>query len=421
MPPPPARAPGRCTCGGLPGPGGECAQCRARRLGLRRAPGSSVSHLVAPPIVQQVLASRGKPLDGSSRAFFEPRLAADLGDVRVHSDARAARSAAAVGALAYTVGRDVVFAAGRHAPHTGGGRALLAHELVHVVQQRSAPATVRRQPAQAAATPTGRLQTPEVPDPDRTLQVDCVKRVGGCWRPGPAGLPTPEEMAEHNRRCRGETGYAGPDVAPSGEECMDPITVRGICGPDVTKPLEAIVDRTKARFAHWSTDLRQRACDGLVSYMTGLNAWDVAELHSNAWILGYRPACATSGAEPRCGSSVQVGADCHYAGSANYVIFGVMCKLCEDHFRASGSPRPNDFSREAMLGWINLYKGWSVITVPQFGPAWNFETSQAWASAGYDGWPSAPAPPGDRENCLPVCAAPHTGRFRVYWDPFVIR
>jgi hypothetical protein len=59
--------------------------------------------------------------------------------VRIHDDKPAARSAEAVGAHAYTVGRDVVFGAGRYAPHTAAGHALLAHELAHVVQQSSTP------------------------------------------------------------------------------------------------------------------------------------------------------------------------------------------------------------------------------------------------------------------------------------------
>jgi hypothetical protein len=66
--------------------------------------------------------------------------------VRVHSDGRAAESAREVQALAYTVGFDVVFGTGRYAPTTHPGRALLAHELAHVVQQQSAPPALRRTP-----------------------------------------------------------------------------------------------------------------------------------------------------------------------------------------------------------------------------------------------------------------------------------
>ena len=138
---------GRCACGGTPGAGGECSSCRTTRLGLRRTSSSAApsSQAVAPPVVHEVLAAPGRALDGPTRAFFEPRLGLDLSEVRVHDDSRAARSADAVGALAYTVGSDVVFGASRHSPHTTEGRRLLAHELAHVAQRWSAPLAVRRQ------------------------------------------------------------------------------------------------------------------------------------------------------------------------------------------------------------------------------------------------------------------------------------
>lgn len=104
---------------------------------LRRAPFGAVSAIEdgAPTIVPEVLSSAGRPLDGETRAFMEPRFGHDFGDVRVYTDAQAAESARSVDALAYTVGRQVVFGAGQYAPHTAAGRQLLAHELVHVVQQ----------------------------------------------------------------------------------------------------------------------------------------------------------------------------------------------------------------------------------------------------------------------------------------------
>lgn len=89
-----------------------------------------------PPIVHAVLRAPGEPLDAATRAFMELRFGQDFPEVRVHTDGRAADSARAVGALAYTVGRDVVFAAGQYAPSTQSGRRLLAHELTHVAHQR---------------------------------------------------------------------------------------------------------------------------------------------------------------------------------------------------------------------------------------------------------------------------------------------
>lgn len=81
--------------------------------------------------VPDVLRSSGRPLDASLRQDMEARLGADFADVRVHSDAAAQRSAAEVGARAYTSGNHVVIGQG------SGDRHTFAHELTHVIQQRS--------------------------------------------------------------------------------------------------------------------------------------------------------------------------------------------------------------------------------------------------------------------------------------------
>jgi hypothetical protein len=115
----------------------------------------SAAHPLAPPSVMETLRTPGQPLDAASRGFAQARFRHDFSDVRVHTDERAGRSALAVDAAAYTVGRNVVFAPGRYAPHTAGGRHLLAHELGHVVQQRGAAIPSRLQvgaPDSAAET-----------------------------------------------------------------------------------------------------------------------------------------------------------------------------------------------------------------------------------------------------------------------------
>jgi hypothetical protein len=77
----------------------------------------------------------GAPLPIGVRSFFESRLGQDLSDVRVHNDAQATDSAAAINAKAYTIGKDIVFGAGSYAPETTEGKKLLAHELTHTIQQ----------------------------------------------------------------------------------------------------------------------------------------------------------------------------------------------------------------------------------------------------------------------------------------------
>lgn len=95
----------------------------------------------APPVVGEVLRSSGQPLPGGLAGEMGARMGGfDFSQVRVHAGDSAARSADAVGARAFTVGHQVVFGAGQFSPATAAGRALIAHELTHVVQQSRAPA-----------------------------------------------------------------------------------------------------------------------------------------------------------------------------------------------------------------------------------------------------------------------------------------
>ncbi len=134
----------RCSCGGSAGPAGECGECSKKEgVELQRHANGAAGASSIPAIVHDVLRSPGQSLDGGTRAFMEGRFGHDFSRVRVHTDARAAESARAVRASAYTVGNDVVFGAGRYQPHQSGGRHLLAHELAHVVQQGGRAAGVQ--------------------------------------------------------------------------------------------------------------------------------------------------------------------------------------------------------------------------------------------------------------------------------------
>ncbi len=124
-----------CACGA------ECPKCQNQpeRLQAKSIESGDVGEATAPPVVDEVLRSSGQPLDATTRMFMEPRFRRDFSQVRVHTDARAAESATAIGARAYTNGYHVAFGAGQFQPETEQGRRLLAHELTHVVQQTQAP------------------------------------------------------------------------------------------------------------------------------------------------------------------------------------------------------------------------------------------------------------------------------------------
>jgi hypothetical protein len=233
----------KCACSNHTMAGGECNECRKKRSGsLQRAATNHTQVDAAPPIVHEVLRSPGQPLDGETRTWMGARFARDwnrvqtlapapglqrqlvvgppddhyeqeadriaagvsrvtdaqhpahggsgLDAVRVHSDPRAAESAQAVNALAYTVGSHIVFGPGQYAPGTSTGRRLLAHELTHVAQQGSG---------------TGpRLQRQPAPDVNKS-----AKFIEDTYRSGARQLndPTLSQAASNVRRCREEGGY----------------------------------------------------------------------------------------------------------------------------------------------------------------------------------------------------------------------
>lgn len=199
-----ATAPVLRRCGGAP-----CACEQDEKTLMRDGTGGPA---FAPPAVHDVLGSAGAPLDPAVRGALEPRFGRDFSRVRVHTDARAALSAEMVNARAYTVGQDIVFAAGSYTPGTTDGRRLLAHELTHVAQQdtggpsaaparlavgtagdpaereadRVADQVTARRPAGAISSSSPLIRRQPAPAPANPLAV--------CFQPGraPATAPGPD-------------------------------------------------------------------------------------------------------------------------------------------------------------------------------------------------------------------------------------
>src|SRR5262245_16623216 len=135
------RACASCTGGGAPCP--KCQDEKTEPVQRKSQTAGETAGASVPADFVQGLGP-GRPLDHSTRAFFEPRFARDFSHVLVHTEPRAAESAQAIHAQAYTVGRHIAFADGNYAPHTIQGNRLLAHELTHVVQQSGGAGVVQR-------------------------------------------------------------------------------------------------------------------------------------------------------------------------------------------------------------------------------------------------------------------------------------
>jgi hypothetical protein len=120
------------------------ATAPAPRVQTKSTHAGSNGGIVAPPLVHDVLCSPGQPLDAATRAFMEPRFGRDFSGVRVHIDSRAVEANRAVRAKAFTVGNHLAFGLGQYAPATQQGKSLIAHELMHTVQQSGSPILLQR-------------------------------------------------------------------------------------------------------------------------------------------------------------------------------------------------------------------------------------------------------------------------------------
>ncbi|OEZ63945.1 DUF4157 domain-containing protein [Duganella sp. HH105] len=93
------------------------------------------------PAPVSVQTGGGAPLPAGVRSFMEPRFGADFSKVRIHTGADAARQSARLNANAFALGQNIYFGAGQYQPDTPAGKALIAHELTHTIQQGASPQT----------------------------------------------------------------------------------------------------------------------------------------------------------------------------------------------------------------------------------------------------------------------------------------
>ncbi|MBI3900068.1 MAG: DUF4157 domain-containing protein [Gammaproteobacteria bacterium] len=166
-------------------------------LPLQRKAASAEPDTGVPPIVHDVAQSSGRPIDDSARSFMEPRFGHDFSAVRIHNDAKAAASARALNARAYTVGRDVVFGAGEYSPTTDVGKRLLAHELAHTVQQRSAPTGSAVAESAASENQADQAAAAVMTNQPASLPMTTAVGIQRQPLPGTTPLPTSDSLIEN--------------------------------------------------------------------------------------------------------------------------------------------------------------------------------------------------------------------------------
>ncbi len=180
---------------------------KARRGGARQP---APSELLA---IQASLEDGGQPIPASARVGLEGAFGADLSGTRVHTGATAASLASGMNARAFTIGEDIAFGHGEFQPGSLEGDALIAHEVAHVLQQRST--------SDGAAPAASNGEEAAEHDADQAA-VSVVARMWGGMQSGAADV----------------VGNAGPRIrsglalrrCPSGK-CCDPKTTAGPLAP----------------------------------------------------------------------------------------------------------------------------------------------------------------------------------------------
>jgi Domain of unknown function (DUF4157) len=92
----------------------------------------------AQPSFETLLAQRkgrGIPLPDDVRIEMERKFGTNFRKVRIHNDPEASAMCETISAYAFAHGYDIYFQEGLYNPTSTDGKALLAHELAHVVQQ----------------------------------------------------------------------------------------------------------------------------------------------------------------------------------------------------------------------------------------------------------------------------------------------
>ena len=337
------------------------------RLQIMRSGPDDSKQSDVPPITHEIPHLHGQPLDNSTRSYFKPRFGHGFSHVRVHCGRQADQAARSINAKAITVGNHIVFGGTQLSTNSREGQQLLAYELTHVIQQS-----------------------------------------------GASGMHAGGSQERHGllRRTPDQTG------ADQGDQQRK-------CGPDITGSLSTMLGTVGPWFRGLSTFQKRRSCVALGpgAPLVGVNpimAWDTRELYlpNTGWLDAYfrsrscgsprNPGCDT---DPRrhlcetassCGNSVVVNGKCLLAGTANYALFGTMCRLCNDETYQWG--------RWDMRAIIGAYK---TIAGDDSTPP------KEVASAAYDGtFPALPAAAENRGTCVGRCGLIHGGAFDFIWEPY---
>ncbi|MEU0845411.1 DUF4157 domain-containing protein [Streptomyces sp. NPDC005962] len=205
------------------------------------------------PEPKAIVSGAGQPLDLSVRRELEEQLGHDFSRVRLHTDRDAGQLTEMLGADAVAVGQDIFFREGTYRPGTTDGRRLLAHELLHTVQNPHGLGALR------AGRDLGAVSLPQEPI-EREAEGAAQESVRG-------REPQPETAVEEGQATPGWLRYATVDADRNRMERIDPATLVDRLANSVVRSLRGDPEdrskRTRMQLARLSEELQDAVLDRL--------------------------------------------------------------------------------------------------------------------------------------------------------------
>ncbi|GLF95147.1 hypothetical protein SYYSPA8_12640 [Streptomyces yaizuensis] len=220
----------------------QSARAERRRRRRERAAGARVWG------PKDIVSGAGQPLDPGVRRELEERLGHDLSRVRLHTDREAGVLTRMLGADAVAVGQDIFFGEGAYRPGTADGRRLLAHELLHTVQNPHGLGVLRvgRDPGAVSL-------------PQQSIEREAESAARAAIQAEQAGTQEPAPEVGQGRATPGWLRYATVDADRSRAEAIDPATLVDRLANSLVRSLrgdpEDLSQRTRKQLARLPVEL----------------------------------------------------------------------------------------------------------------------------------------------------------------------
>ncbi|MEU9793166.1 DUF4157 domain-containing protein [Streptomyces sparsogenes] len=199
------------------------------------------------PEPKDIVSGAGQPLDPSVRRELEERLGHDFSRVRLHTDRDAGQLTELLGADAVAVGQDIFFREHAYHPGTAEGQRLLAHELLHTVQNPHGLGTL------LAGRDVGAVSLPQ----------DAIEREAE----GSAAAPERAVEVEEAQATPGWLRYTTVDADRHRMEQIDPATLVDRLANSVVRSLRGDPEdrskRTRMQLARLSDELQDAVLNRL--------------------------------------------------------------------------------------------------------------------------------------------------------------